>query len=204
MAGAENSEPEPRRRGSPELRKDVVDLLRRFGLEKRTQPFRLSSGQMSHDYIDGKRALADGKRLRVVTEAVLDVTRDHGAEFDAVGGLTMGADALAHAVSVLTGCKWFSVRKEAKEHGKQSLIEGELDEGMRVLLVDDVVTTGGSILQALDAVTEAGARVVLAVSVCDRGPDAGPLIASHGIPYEPLISFQDLGIEPVTGERARS
>ncbi|HEX9823980.1 MAG TPA: orotate phosphoribosyltransferase [Actinomycetota bacterium] len=194
----------PGERTTLELRGDVVDLLREFGLEKREQPFRLSSGQWSHDYIDGKRALADGKRLRVVGEALLDLAGKRGLEFDAVGGLTMGADALAHAVSLLSGCTWFSVRKEAKGHGKESLVEGGLDEGMRVLLVDDVVTTGGSILQALDAVTAAGARVVLAVSVCDRGPDAGPLIAERGIAYEPLVTFEDLGIEPVTGEPAGS
>lgn len=170
------------------------------GYERREEPFRLSSGKPSRDYIDAKFAMSQGERLRTVCDALLDLAEERGVTFTAVGGLTMGADAVAHAVAVLKGCDWFSVRKEAKGHGKQSLVEGaRLNQESTVLLVDDVVTTGGSILQALDAIEDTGARVVLAVSLCDRGTEARGRLAARKVPYDAVVTFEDLGIEPVSG-----
>jgi len=112
----------------------------------------------------------------------------------------MGADAIAHAVAVLTDKRWFSVRKEPKRHGKQKLIEGaELVAGERVLVVDDVVTTGKSISQAIDAIEKEGALVVLAISLVDRGEPSQGHLAAREIPYEPLLTSKDLGIEAVRG-----
>lgn len=185
-------------RSLAERRKSVVGLLLKKGYERRERAFRLSSGKLSHDYIDGKRAIAHGEDLILVSEAILSLTHERKAEFKAVGGLTMGADALAHAISVLTNCEWFSVRKEPKEHGTQRSLEGApLERGLEVLLVDDVVTTGKSIITAVEAIQETGANVQLAVSVCDRGTAARGLLAKRGIPYEPLVTYEDLGLEPV-------
>jgi orotate phosphoribosyltransferase len=180
------------------LREAVRELILGKGYERRDTPFRLSSGEWSHDYIDGKRAIAAGQDLELVGRAILAVPSERQVTFDAVGGLSMGADPLAHAVSMLSGAAWFAVRKEPKKHGKQRLIEGvETSPGMRVLLVDDVVTTGASLLRALDAVEADGADVVLAVSVVDRGEGTARALKARGITYEPLLTYEDLGIDPV-------
>ena len=180
------------------LRRQVLEVVRRLGYVRRDEAFQLSSGGWSHDYVDGKRALAGGAELRLAAEAVVATAAERGMAFDAVGGLTMGADPLAHAVAVVSGARWFSVRKEAKGHGRQRAVEGaELGDGVSVLLVEDVVTTGRSMLQALDAVEGTGARVVLAVTLLDRGEMAARALAGRGVAYAPLATFHDLGIDPV-------
>jgi orotate phosphoribosyltransferase len=177
---------------------EVVRVLRERGYVRREQAFQLSSGAWSHDYVDGKRALASGPDLRLAAEALVSVAAEERVEFDAVGGLTMGADPLAHAVAIVSGKSWFSVRKRAKEHGRQHLIEGAaLGPATPVLLLEDVITTGGSILQALDAVEEAGAPVVLATTLLDRGTRAASRLAERGIRYRALATYADLGIAPV-------
>ena len=191
------AEPDERAAG---LRREVLEVVRRLGYVRREKAFQLSSGGWSHDYVDGKRALAGGAELRLAAEAVVATAGERGVAFDAVGGLTMGADPLAHAVAVVSGARWFSVRKEAKGHGRQRAVEGaELGAGVSVLLVEDVVTTGRSVLQALDAVEGTGATVVLAVTLLDRGEVAGRALADRGVAYAPLATYRDLGIDPVGG-----
>lgn len=176
----------------------VVSLLRARGYVRREQAFQLSSGKWSHDYVDGKRALAAGADLRVAAEAVVHLAASLGVAFDAVGGLTMGADPLAHAVAVVSGASWFSVRKEAKAHGRQRLIEGaEVGPGIRALLVEDVVSTGGSLLRALEAVEAAGATVVLATTLLDRGDLVGPALAARNVRWAPLATYRELAIAPI-------
>ncbi len=179
---------------------ELAALVLREGYIRRDEPFRLASGETSRDYIDGKRALANGRVLAAVCDRVVSLAQSLGVGFDAVGGLTMGADAIVHGIAARSKVYWFSVRKELKSHGNQKLIEGvELAPGMRVLLVDDVVTTGSSILQALEAIEDAGANVVLAVALVDRGEAARPKFEARGIRYEPLLTYRDLEIEPVGG-----
>ncbi len=178
----------------------VVRLLRERGYVRREEAFQLTSGQWSHDYVDGKRALAAGADLKTAAEAVVSLAAEEGVAFDAVGGLTMGADPLAHAVAVVSGASWFSVRKEAKGHGRKQRIEGAaIGPGTRVLLIEDVTSTGGSMLQALDAVEETGAQVVLATTLLDRGDSAAPMLAERGIRYRPLSTYLDLEIAPIGG-----
>lgn len=186
--------------GAEALRRQVVDVLRERGWVRRAEAFQLSSGDWSHDYVDGKRALAGGRELRVAAEAVIAQAAELAATFDVVGGLTMGADPLAHAIAVLSGSRWFSVRKQAKDHGKGRLIEGaELGPGSAALVLEDVVTTGRSLLQALDAVEATGATIALAVTLLDRGDVAAPALAARGVPYRALTTYRDLGIDPVGG-----
>src|SRR6201988_5305441 len=93
-----------------------------------------------------------------VSRAVADLAVRTGIEFDAVGGLTMGADPLAHGIAMVTGKAWFSVRKEQKQRGREQWIEGtRIEAGTRVLLVDDVISPGGSTEKAYDRVTAVGA-----------------------------------------------
>jgi orotate phosphoribosyltransferase len=186
--------------GPDSSRARVVRLLLDRAYIRREEPFQLASGGWSRDYVDARLAISRGADLRLVAGAIVDLAAAEGVDFDAVGGLTMGADPLAHAIALLGDRAWFAVRKAAKSHGKQRLVEGApLDASTRVLLVDDIVTTGGSIVQALEAVETTGAQVVLAVTLCDRGETAGRVLAARGIRYRPLTTYADLGIEPVSG-----
>lgn len=179
-----------------ELRRRVVEIVRTRGLLRLPEPVVLASGQTSRDFVDGKRALAHGADLRVACEAIVEAVA--GVQFDAVGGLTMGADHLSHGVALVAGCDWFVVRKEPKGRGTDRLVEGAaVGEGTRVLLVDDAVTTGGSILRAYGAITALGATVVAALTLVDRGDVARPFFDGQGVPYVALVTYDDLGIEPV-------
>ncbi|CAA0126697.1 Orotate phosphoribosyltransferase [Mycolicibacterium vanbaalenii] len=182
----------------PDTWQAAFDLIRTRGHERRDEPFRLASGQLSHDYIDGKYAVDTGERLTIVSRAVADLAALNGIVFDAVGGLTMGADPLAHGVAMVTGKAWFSVRKEQKSRGREQWIEGtRLQTGTRVLLVDDVISTGGSTEIALERVTAVGAVPVGVIPMVDRGDVAARRFAQHGVPFFALVSYRDLGIEPV-------
>jgi orotate phosphoribosyltransferase len=177
------------------VRQALADLVRRTGYERRKEPFQLSSGGWSHDYVDGKYAVATGAALRQVSQAVVDVI---GEPFDAVGGPTMGADALAHGVALVSGSAWFSVRKEAKGHGRQAWVEGaRLGDGDRVVMVEDVVSTGASLLRAADRVRELGVEIVAATALLDRSPTVSTRFGEANIPWLPLLSWLDLGIEPL-------
>lgn len=185
-----------------ELRARLISVVREDGYERRSEPFRLSSGGTSHDYVDGKRAVATSERLRLLGEVVHGICREEGVEFEAVGGMTMGADPIALAV-VMTApagkdVSWFSVRKEPKGHGTGQSVEGPpLRTGTKVLLVDDVVTTGRSITKALDAIEPRSVEVVLAVPLVDRGDLAGAELAHRGVRCHPVMTYEDLGIDPV-------
>lgn len=197
----------------PEVRESLADLVLRTGYERRDEPFQLSSGGWSRDYVDGKFAIATGAGLRQASQAVVDLfggppdpsgqsVTFHAVSgptpFDAVGGPTMGADALAVGVALLTGCSWFSIRKEPKGHGRGSWVEGaRLREGDRVVMVEDVVSTGASLLRAAEKVVELGAKVVAATALLDRSPEVAERFAAAGIDWRPLLTWADLGIEPL-------
>ena len=182
----------------PDTWQAAFDLIRTRGYEHREEPFKLASGQLSHDYIDGKFAVDTGERLAIVSRAVADLAAGHGIEFDAVGGLTMGADPLAHGVAMVTGKAWFSVRKEQKQRGREQWIEGtRLEPGTRVLLVDDVISTGGSTEKAYERVTAVGAVVTGVIPMVDRGDVATKRFAARNVPFAALVTYKDLGIEPV-------
>ncbi len=173
----------------------LAELVRSHGYERRERPFQLSSGGWSHDYVDGKHAVARGDALRLACQSVIDVV---DAPFDAVGGPTMGADALAHGVALLSGAAWFSVRKEPKGHGRHSWMEGaRLEPGEQVVFVEDVVSTGASLLRAVDRVIELGVTAVATVALLDRGGAAATRFAERGIAYRPLLTWADIGIEPL-------
>ena len=154
----------------------------------------LSSGRTAQYYVDAKRAVLRPAGFGALGELVAERARAWGAT--AVGGLTMGADAPACAA--LAGgadVKAFFIRKETKQHGLQRRIEGPLlDPGDRCLIVEDVVTTGGSTLQAIDAVREAGHEIAGVVTVLDRLAGGAERIreAAGGAPYEALATIDDV------------
>ena len=183
-----------------ELRAAVLDLVRTKGLRHFDEPVQLSSGELSQDFIDAKRALAQGRDLRTACEAMAEMVADAGVEFDAVGGLTLGADQFAHGIALVADKAWFVIRKQPKGRGTDQWVEGAtLGPGVRVLLVDDIVTTGGSIQKAYEHVVAEGATVVYAITTVDRGEVARRYFADVGVPYEPVLTYTDLGIPPVGG-----
>jgi len=154
----------------------------------------LTSGRTAPYYVDAKRAILRPAGFAALAELVAELAARWGAT--AVGGLTMGADAPACAA--LAGgaeVKAFFVRKETKAHGLQRRVEGPpLDAGDRCLIVEDVVTTGGSTVQAIEAVREAGHAVCGVTTVLDRlagGADAIRAAAGDA-PYEPLTTIEDV------------
>ena len=188
-----------------ELAQAVAEVILSKGHLRLDQPVKLASGDWSRDYIDGKRAFARGSDLRLACEALLQLVGEQGWQFDAVGGLTLGADQFSHGMAVLADRSWFVVRKKEKDHGTKSRIEGaRLGEGVRVLVVDDVVTRGGSVLEAFHAVRETGARVVAVAALVDRGPATARIFAELGVPYRALLTYRDLGIAPVGGGEGES
>jgi orotate phosphoribosyltransferase len=161
-------------------------------------PFALSSGGTSRDYVDLRRAVARGTDLEVAGRAVADVIATRGLEFDAIGGMTMGADPVAHAVAMLTGRGWFSVRKAVKDHGLQQRIEGSaLGPGVRVVVMEDTVSTGRSLLDAYEVVRDTKADVVAVCTILDRGDELAPRFATLGVEYVAVLTYRDLGIEPI-------
>jgi orotate phosphoribosyltransferase len=178
-----------------DTRATLIQLVRTRGYERRELAFTLSSGGTSHDYVDCRHVVATGEALRIVSQAIVDLI---DVPWDVVGGPTMGADPLAHGVALLTGASWFSVRKQAKDHGRGSSIEGHrLVAGDRVLAVEDTTSTGASLLTAIDRITDLGATVVAATALLDRSPSVGTRFAAAGIPWMPLLSWDDIGIEPI-------
>ena len=180
------------------MRNDLIAIVKAHGLKTFAEPLQLASGEWSCDFIDGKRALARGADLKLACRALIEAVAERGVEWDAVGGLTLGADQFAHVTAVLAEKRWFVVRKQTKGRGTNQKIEGaSIDEATRVLLVDDVVTTGGSIQQAYEAIREVGATVVGAVTLVDRGDTAARFFEGQGVPYIPLVTYKDLEIVPV-------
>jgi orotate phosphoribosyltransferase len=155
----------------------------------------LSSGKEADYYVDLRRVTLDAVAAPLVGQAMLEATKDF--DYEAVGGLTLGADPVATAMMheakkqgrILNS---FVVRKEGKAHGLQRRIEGPDVKGKRVLAVEDTSTTGGSVLTAVEALNEAGAIVVGVAVVVDRG--AGKKIEDAGLKYISVISLQELGL----------
>ncbi len=159
-------------------------------------PVTLASGEQANWYIDLRRVLLDGRIAPLAGRVMLDTTAD--LPYEAVGGLTLGADPVAAAMMHAAAARGrrldaFVVRKSEKAHGMQRRIEGPDVAGRRVLAVEDTSTTGNSVLTAVDALQEAGARVVGVATVVDRG--ARYRIAERGLPYLPAFELADLDLQ---------
>jgi orotate phosphoribosyltransferase len=153
----------------------------------------LSSGQEADFYIDLRRVTLDGEAGPLAGQVMLDLTAH--LDFDAVGGLTLGADPVASAMLHAAAARGrrldaFVVRKSGKAHGLQRRIEGPDIGGRRVLVVEDTSTTGKSPLTAVEAVREAGAEVVAVATIVERG--AAGAMASEGLPYLHAFELTDL------------
>ena len=156
----------------------------------RTGEFTLTSGQRSSYYFDGRLLTMDPEGADLISAAFLDLVRDAGAQ--AAGGPTMAAVPIVGALvlrSRLEGppLAGFFVRAEAKEHGTTKQVEGPVQPGMRVAVFDDTVSTGGSLLHAIDAVQDLGCEVVLALAVLDRHQGGSDEVRRRGLKFTALL-----------------
>jgi orotate phosphoribosyltransferase len=180
-------------------RERLIVLLQRDALKR--GEFTLASGRKSHYYVDGRKVTLSAEGAALVGAGVLEALIGH-PEVTAVGGLSMGADPIVGATLALATSaglghlRGFLVRKQSKSHGTGNLIEGPLEPGSTVAIVDDVATTGGSSIQAVEAVEAIGCKVALVIVVLDRLEGAGVTFASRGLPFHSLLTIRDLGVEP--------
>lgn len=157
--------------------------------------FVLKSGKRTDWFIDAKQTTCRPDGMLLVADAALAELPD---DVTAVGGLTMGADAMAFSLAGIAATRGrelraFSVRKEVKDHGGGGRLAGALEPGDRVVITEDAVTRGVSMLEAAEVVREAGAEVVLLMPVVDRGGTVTAMAAEHGIPVRALVTAPELG-----------
>jgi orotate phosphoribosyltransferase len=179
--------------------RELVGLVEAKALRRGT--FRLASGREASFYLDAKQVVLDAHGAMLVGRAILERLRSLGPLPDAVGGMSIGADPITSAVVTMAGVeglplKGFMVRKEPKDHGTKKYVEGPVQPGQRVVIVEDVTTTGGSSLLAIDRVRDFGLVVERVFTVIDRLAGAEAAFAARGIPLESLVTIRDLGLEP--------
>ena len=161
--------------------------------------FTLASGRQSSLYIDARLTTMSPEGLSTIGPLALAALRESGWAVDAAGGLTLGADPVSYAIayaSALAGdqppVRAFTVRKEAKAHGTGRLIEGPFRAGDRVAVVEDVITTGGSALKAVEAVRAAGGVVAGVLALVDREEGGREAIEAAGVPVLSLVRATDV------------
>lgn len=157
--------------------------------------FTLASGKKSNFYFDSKRTTLLPEGAWLTARAVLRLVRERGIAADAIGGLTLGADPIVCPVAALSHAEGpplraFIVRKEAKEHGTGRRIEGNLAPKSRVIVVDDVVTTAGSTMKAIEAAEEEGHTVVAVICLVDREQGGAARLAAY--PFFPLFTKAEI------------
>lgn len=161
--------------------------------------FTLASGRTSSYYLDGKQILLHAAGLRLVCEGLLELLDD--VEYDVVSGMSIGADPIIGGLLTVAAerghpLEGLLVRKEAKGHGTGRFVEGPAAENARVVVIDDVVTTGGSAMLAVERIEEFGCRVVQVVGVVDRMEGGTRTFADRELPFRSLLTIEDFGISP--------
>ena len=175
-----------------EMREELLKLVKEKAVRKGEHT--LSSGKKSNYYIDAKQVTLDPHGILLVAKAILAML--HGVQVEAVGGPTLGADPIAAAVALLSSqtgrpLKAFIVRKEEKKHGTQKRIEGpSLERGDRVVVVEDVVTSGKSVLDAVKEIEKSNCRVVKVICLVDREEGAAQLLSAYN--FSPIFTKTEL------------
>jgi orotate phosphoribosyltransferase len=185
-------------------RQELLELLAHKSF--RLGEFKLSSGGVSDYYIDCRTTTLDARGAQLVGQVFLDAMRAQGWHADAIGGLTMGADPIVVAVAVISGTlHGFLVRKAEKQHGTGQRIEGFREKGARVVIVDDVCTTGSSTVQAIQAARDFGFEVVGAMCLVEREEAQGrPNVekAAAPAPFISIFTASDVRKEHLAANRA--
>jgi orotate phosphoribosyltransferase len=157
--------------------------------------FTLTSGAKSAYYVDVKMAATDPTTLKLVAKGFAELARRHGP-FDAVAGMELGAVPLATAVSLEAGLPLLIIRKGERKHGTGRRIEGRDPKGWTVFVVEDVTTSGGSTVEAVKVLREAGAKVTHASVVVDREAGGPKALADVQVKLHPLVSVSELLATP--------
>lgn len=172
----------------------LIDLIREKALS--FGEFKLASGAISNYYIDLSKVVMSGYGLRLICYGFSDIAAMNDwywDQFDSLGGPAMGAIPLVTALTMETDIeRSFFIRSETKEYGKQDVIEGNLQEGDRVLMVEDVTTSGKSLYKSVKAVEAAGGKVVQILSVLDRESGAKEFFKEQGYDLKSLLTVSDI------------
>jgi orotate phosphoribosyltransferase len=177
-------------------RRQLLELLReksfRYSPDK---PFKLVSGRESPYYIDCRPTTHNAQGLALIGEIFCDLIRD--LKVNAIGGLTMGADPIAHATALTSYLRGqplnaFSVRQKPKEHGAGGVLVGDVSPGDRAVVVEDVVTTGGSVLKAVAAARASGLQVVKVLILVDREEGGKEAVAREVPEVQAVFTISDL------------
>ena len=178
-----------------EVKKELLNILLTKSIK--TGHFILASGKESDLYCDCRITALDARGANLIGQVGWElVQQEIMPKFPgvtAIGGMTMGADPISLAIGMYSveadePLKVFTVRKEAKDHGRGKRIEGNFEAGQEVIVVDDVITTGGSTLKAIDAIEAEGGKVVAALVLVDRQEGGREAIESRGIPVFPMFT----------------
>ena len=158
--------------------------------------FTLASGKKSDRYYDGKQLTLHPEGAYLIGAEILD--RLTGIDVDAIGGLVMGAIPIVTAVTVVSHLEGkpmpsFIVREEPKEHGTRKKIEGHFNKGSKVAIIDDVITTGGSVRKAIEAVEAEGCEVVKVIVIVDRNEGGSERLRKEGYDFEAIVNFPPSG-----------
>lgn len=180
-------------------RQALIALVKEKALE--FGDFTLASGKKASFYLDCRRVTLDSQGANLIAAGIIELIGNDWP--DAVGGMAVGADPITGAVITLAGqgprpLRGFIVRKEAKAHGKGRDVEGPVKAGDRVVIVEDVVTTGGSSLLAIEKVEAAGIQVMGVIAIIDRLEGGAAAFAERGYRLQTLLTIRDLGIQPPT------
>ena len=176
-------------------RERLIQLLVERSLSR--GQFILASGKASDFYIDARMTTMSPEGLLILGPLAIEAIRQVGWNVDSVGGLTLGADPFAYSISISSSdfpplIRAFTIRKEAKTHGQGKLIEGPFKKGDRVVVVEDVVTTGSSALTAIDAILAAGGSVSGVLAVVDRNEGGVGTIQKAGYDVMALTTVREL------------
>jgi orotate phosphoribosyltransferase len=157
--------------------------------------FTLVSGKKSSYYINGKLTTLNSRGLYLTAKLLLDECE--GLEYDGFAGPTIGADPVIGALLTLSAERGrdkegFLIRKKSKEHGTKKLVEGSMEKGTKVILLEDVATTGGSLVRAADAVRECGGEIVAVFTIVDREEGAAETLAKAGYGFRSLYTVAEL------------
>ncbi len=175
----------------------LIEVVREKALE--FGQFTLASGKQASYYLDCRKVTLDPRGANLIAHGILELLGEDLP--DAIGGMAIGADPITAAVVTVAGqqgkpVRGFIVRKQSKAHGKGRDVEGPIQSGDRAVIVEDVVTTGGSALQAIDKVQAAGLTVVGVVAIIDRMEGGAEAFAQAGYRLQTLLTIRDFGIEP--------
>jgi len=180
------------------LKADLIEIVKERSFQYSSEPkFKLTSGAVSHFYFNMKKTTQSPDGMYLVGRIVFEKIEALGLHPHAIGGLTMGADPIAYAVAMYSytmkkSVQAFVIRKEPKAHGMKLLIEGNIQPGDHVIIVDDVVTTGGSTIKAITVAKESGLVIDAVIVLVDRCEQNGRQnIEALGYPVHDILTIHD-------------